>query len=155
MADASAAMAGARAAQAATAAGDAGRRSAAAAEPSAGAVDSGVIVDGAFPSPAIKEAFEAALGRVAPLPAGVTLTVSNSPMWGDNPQIRISVDGRQVYWEYLYHSEANLARLRRTWTNPGTWVIPSEPSKDLSKRFEAALRLAHAGAAKVRSAKKG
>lgn len=114
------------------------------------AADSGVTLEG-MPSHAAEAALSAALVRVGPLPSGVELTVMSSTMWGDNPQIWIYVDGRRIYDEYLYHSEANLARLRRSMLKPGTWLIPSEPSVDLSKRFEAALTLAREGAEKIRA----
>lgn len=112
--------------------------------------NSGVVLEGK-PSPAAEAALKAAMTRMGSLPSGVELTVMSSPMWGDNPQILIYVDGRNVYWEYLYHSEANLARLRRSLLKPGTWFLPSEPSSDLSKRFEAALTLAREGAEQTRA----
>jgi hypothetical protein len=105
------------------------------------------IIIGGTPSVAVVAALKAALTRVGPLPSGVEFRVENSRMWGDNPQISIFVDGHQVYWEYLYHSESNLARLRRSWKNPRTWFpLFINPSDDLSKRFEAALLLAIEGA---------
>lgn len=91
-------------------------------------------------------ALKAAMARVSPLPSGVELVVTSYPKWGDNPLIEIAVDGHRVYTEYLYHSEANLAKMRRSWLRPGTWAIPSDASPDLSKRFEAALTMAHEGA---------
>jgi hypothetical protein len=112
--------------------------------------NTGIMVDGKFPTSESEAAFKAALSRVGPLPLGVKLTVMNSSMWGDNPQIKILLDGREIYREYLYHSEADLALVRRTWRNPLTWIAPSKPSHDLSARFEAALLLAREGAAKMR-----
>lgn len=97
-----------------------------------------------------QSAFDAASARVGALPEGVTLEVI--PHFSeDNPQVMVRVDGKIAYWEYLYHSESNLARLRRKWWNPLTWFGPRNPSSDLSQRFEAALRLASEGAARIRA----
>ncbi len=80
--------------------------------------------------------------RVGVLPKGVTIEFRENFV-ADNPQVVISIDGRTVYHEYLYHSEANLARLRRRWWNPLTWFSGlGRPSEDVSARYEAALRFA-------------
>ncbi len=115
-------------------------------------VITGVIVDGEFPVAALKTAFEAALDRVGPPPSGVELRVLNSPMWGDNPQIRIRVGGRDVYWNYLYNSEADLIRVRHPLIGPLLQVFHRKPSDDLSKRFEAALMLAREAAVRASKA---
>ena len=84
----------------------------------------------------------AARGRVGALPAGVTIEFREHFV-ADNPQVVITIDGHTVYHEYLYHSESNLARLRRRWWNPLTWFAGlGRPSDDVSARYEAALRFA-------------
>ncbi|HXT02066.1 MAG TPA: M3 family metallopeptidase [Elusimicrobiota bacterium] len=107
-----------------------------------------VVIDGTL-SPETFFSLQSAVRAHGPLPAGVVVTVI--PHATGNPQIRIAVDGVNVYWEYLYHSESDLARLRRRWWNPLTWFAGfGSPSSDLSKRFEAVLALASEGSAKVR-----
>lgn len=101
-------------------------------------------------SASAQAAFDAASARVGALPEGVTVEIV--PHFAqDNPQVIVRVDGRVAYFEYLYHSESDLARLRRRWWNPRTWFGPLRPSGDLSKRFEAALRLAVEGSAGLRA----
>ena len=102
----------------------------------------------------VQAAFEKALTNAGRLPAGVDVIVSGGGNWADNPLIEIYVDGRIAYYQYLYHAEEDLAYERRTWKNPKTWLIPSKPSADVSKRFEAAFALAKEGAPVVR-AKRG
>ena len=101
-------------------------------------------------SSAVQAAFDAASARVGALPEDVTVDILPH-FSADNPQVIIRVDGRIAYLEYLYHSESNLARLRRVWWNPLTWFGPRKPSADLSKRFEAALLLAREGSALMRA----
>lgn len=80
--------------------------------------------------------------RVGALPQGVTIEFREH-FDPNNPQVYIAIDGRPVYWEYLYHSESNLARLRRRWWNPLTWFGGlGRPSADVGARYEAALRFA-------------
>ncbi len=113
------------------------------------ALGSGVFLDGE-PSPAIAAALLGGRSRSLPLPADVELTVMSSEKWGDNPQIAIRLDGFNVYREYLYHSEQNLALIRRSPLKPWTWRFPQGPSPDFSKRFEAALSLAREGTVRLR-----
>ena len=109
----------------------------------------GVVIDGRL-APETFSALSSAVRKVGVLPSGVVVTVI--PHTTGNPQIRIAVDGVNVYWEYHYHSESNLARLRRKWWNPLTWFAGlGEPSSDLSRRFEAVLNLAIEGSARVRA----
>ncbi len=84
----------------------------------------------------------AARQRVGALPQGVTIEFLEHFV-ADNPQVVVKIDGRTVYFEYLHHSESNLARLRRRWWNPMTWFAGlGRPSEDVSVRYEAALRFA-------------
>ena len=84
----------------------------------------------------------AARKRVGPLPKGVDVKFLEH-FAADNPLVEIKMDGMVVYFEYLYHSESNLARLRRRWWNPLTWFSGlGRPSEDVSARYEAALRFA-------------
>jgi hypothetical protein len=98
-----------------------------------------------------QDPYEAAKARVGALPDGVSVDIVRH-FSDDNPLVRVKVDGTRVYFEYLYHSESNLSRLRRTWRNPSTWLPVYKPSKDLSKRYEAALNLAKEISARVRAA---
>lgn len=112
-----------------------------------------IVLEG-IDSEAVKAALLAAANRVGTLPPGVNVVFRGWSRAPDNPQVSIYVDGRKVYWEYLYHSEASLARLRLKWNSPSTWLEWSrsrKPSPDLSKRFEAALRLAIEGAPVARA----
>ena len=87
-------------------------------------------------------ALVSARARVGALPQGVKVEFREH-VSADNPQVYIEIDGHPVYWEYLYHSESNVARLRRRWWNPLTWFAGlGRPSADLSVRYEAALRFA-------------
>ena len=87
-------------------------------------------------------ALDAARERVGALPKGVSVEFREH-FDPNNPQVYIEIDGHPVYWEYLYHSESNLARLRRRWWNPATWLAPlMKPSSDVGARYEAALRFA-------------
>ncbi|MDD5303410.1 MAG: Zn-dependent oligopeptidase [Elusimicrobia bacterium] len=87
-------------------------------------------------APALAEARK----RVGALPKGVTIEFREH-FDPNNPQVYMEIDRRPVYWEYLYHSESNLARLRRRWWNPLTWFAGvGRPSDDIGARYEAALR---------------
>jgi len=108
-----------------------------------------VVFEGKL-SPETFFALNAAVRNFGPLPAGVVVKVI--PHTTGNPVIRIDVDGVNVYWEYLYQSESNLALLRRRWWKPLTWFAGlGAPSADLTKRFEAVFALAVEGAARVRA----
>jgi thimet oligopeptidase len=88
------------------------------------------------------EALADARERAGALPKGVTIEFREH-FDKNNPQVYIAVDGHPVYWEYLYHSESNLARLRRRWWNPLSWFAPyGKPSAGVGARYEAALRFA-------------
>lgn len=101
----------------------------------------GVTLSGKF-GPEAMAAVIAARVSVGPLPKGVELEFL-SHFAADNPQVRVKIDGRTVYFEYLYHSEANLGRLRRVWWNPLTWFAGmGRPSADVAARYEAAYRFA-------------
>ncbi|MCR4296109.1 MAG: M3 family metallopeptidase, partial [Elusimicrobia bacterium] len=101
----------------------------------------GVTLTGEF-GPEAMAAVIAARVKAGVLPKGVTIGF-RSHFAPDNPLVEIKIDGMTVYFEYLYHSEANLARLRRVWWNPLTWFAGlGSPSKDVSARYEAAYRLA-------------
>lgn len=76
------------------------------------------------------------------LPNGVEVKF-HEHLAADNPLVEIKMDGMTVYFEYLYHSQSNLARLRRVWWNPLSWFAPyAKPSKFAVDRYEAALRFA-------------
>jgi len=110
-------------------------------EAPSGRATEGVTMTGEF-GPEAMAAVIAARVAVGPLPKGVELEFL-SHFSADNPQVRVKIDGRTVYFEYLYHSEANLARLRRVWWNPLTWFAGlGAPSKDVAARYEAAYRFA-------------
>ena len=101
----------------------------------------GVKMTGKF-GPEAMAAVIAARLRAGPLPKGVTIEFSEH-FAADNPQVVITIDGRPVYWQYLYHSEENLGRLRRRWWNPLTWFAGlGRPSADIAARYEAAYRFA-------------
>jgi thimet oligopeptidase len=101
----------------------------------------GIVARGAL-SPAMQAAIVAARARFGPLPKGVVIEIL-AHFSEDNPQVRILLSNRPVYFEYLYHSEANLGRIRRRWWNPLSWFAGlGRPSDDLSVRVEAALALA-------------
>ena len=110
-------------------------------------------IGGAGLTPAQKAAIAAAGEISGPLPSGVEIEVLPHYFEG-NPQVRIRVDGRTVYFEYLYHSERSLGRSRRKWWNPLTWFRGlGEPSPDMTQRFAALMTLAAEGAARVRASR--
>ncbi|MBI5246828.1 MAG: Zn-dependent oligopeptidase [Elusimicrobia bacterium] len=103
--------------------------------------EAGIVGVGAL-SDAMKAAIIAARASVGPMPKGAVVEfIAHSS--ADNPLVRISIGGRTAYFEYLYHSESNLARYRRRWWNPLTWFAGlGAPSRDLGVRAAAVLTLA-------------
>jgi len=114
-------------------------------KPASGASE-GVTMTGKF-GPEAMAAVIAARLSVGVLPKGVELKfVAHSS--ADNPLVEIKMDGMIVYFEYLYHSESNLGRLRRRWWNPLTWFAGlGRPSESVAARYEAAYRFAVAARA--------